>query len=56
MIITEKQLIMLFEMGAFLATLNMQGNAWSPPFSKETMIKLVNEIYNQQSNDLIEVK
>jgi hypothetical protein len=46
---------MLYEMGVFLATLNMHGNAWNPPFSKETMVKLVNEIYNQQSNKLIEV-
>lgn len=56
MIITEKQLIMLFEMGVFLARLNMSGNYWSPPYSRETMIDLVNDIINQQSNKLQEIK
>lgn len=56
MIITEKQLIMLFEMGVFLARLNMSGTYWNSPYNKETMINLVNDIINQQSNKLMEIK
>lgn len=54
--ITEKQLMILFDLALWFSQLNMTWRGLGPPFSKETITNLVNEIYDQQSQDLIEVK
>lgn len=56
MIITEKQLLMLYEIVVYVSRLNMSGSAWNPPFSNKTISQLVDDIINQQSNKKIEIK
>lgn len=53
MIITEKQLIILFDIAKFVITheFNRLNN-----YDRQTIVDVVNEILNQQSNELIEVK
>lgn len=54
MIITEKQLIIMYEISKWFITTEFHG--FSIPYSRETVIEVLNEIINQQSNKLIEVK
>ena len=56
MICSEKQLMILFDLAIWFSQLNMAWRDMGPPFSKETINQLINEIYNQQSNKLIEIK
>ena len=56
MIINEKQLIILFDLALWFSQLNMTWRHYAPPFTRETINNLVNEIYDQQSTNLIEVK
>ncbi len=55
-IITEKQLHVLFDLAVWFSQLNMTWRGLGPPFTKELITNLVNDIYNQQSNELVEVK
>lgn len=55
MIITEKQLMILFDLALWFSQLNMTWRHLGPPFSREYINELVNEIYNQQSNELKEI-
>lgn len=52
MIITQKQLVVLFDIAKWAAT-NLNGHC---PVTQETIQTLVNQIYNQQSDKLVEVK
>jgi hypothetical protein len=54
--VSNKQLIMLYQIAAYVSSLNMSGNAWNPPFTADCTRELVNQIINQQSNDLIEIE
>lgn len=56
MIITEKQLIILFEISLWFSQVHMNWRFNQPPFSRETVEQIVNDILNQQSNKLMEVK
>ncbi len=52
MLITEKQLLVLFDLARWLAT----GMNNPCPFTKETINVLTDQIYNQQSDQLREIK
>jgi hypothetical protein len=54
--ISEKQLIILFDLALWFSQLNMSWRSLGPPFTREMINDLVNEIYNQQSNKLIDIK
>jgi hypothetical protein len=54
--ITEKQLIVLFDLAIWYAQLNMAWRGNGSPYSREAIEELVNEILNQQSSKLIEVE
>lgn len=56
MLITEKQLMILFDLALWFSQLNMSWREYGPPFSREIINNLVNQIYSQQSNNLKEVK
>lgn len=56
MIITEKQLLVLFKLASCIYQIDIERIEIISPFKKETIRHLINDIYNQQSNVLIEVK
>lgn len=58
MLITEKQLIILFDLALWFSQLNMtwRASVSGPPFSRELIEEIVNQIYSQQSIELINVK
>ena len=55
MIITEKQLILLFDIANSVSTF-MKTRTFSLTISEKDLDKLLTNIYSQQSNELIEVK
>ncbi len=55
MIITEKQLILLFGIADSVYRYIKTGEL-SIPINEESLQKLLSTIYNQQSNELMEVK
>jgi hypothetical protein len=54
MIITEKQLIILCDIAKWF--IKNEFHNFGVPYDRETIIHLLNDILNQQSNELIEVK
>lgn len=54
--ITEKQLMILFDLAIWFSQLNMSWRGMGPPFDKEVIIKLVNEIFDQQSDEIFDIK
>jgi hypothetical protein len=54
--ITEKQLMVLFDLAVWFSQLNMTWRVCAPPFTKELIEQMVNDIYNQQSNQLVDIK
>jgi len=55
MIITEKQLLLLFDLSLNVLAF-MQGSQLQLSLDEKTLRNLINQIYDQQSNKLIEVK
>ena len=54
MIITEKQLFMLRDISHWF--IQHEFFNFSPPYDRDTVIQLLNDIINKQSNELMEVK
>ncbi|HXK00730.1 MAG TPA: hypothetical protein VNF93_02450 [Buchnera sp. (in: enterobacteria)] len=54
MIITQKQLLILYSISQWF--IKFEFNGFFPPYSRETIVDILNEIINQQSNNPMEIK
>jgi hypothetical protein len=54
--ITEKQLLVLVDLAKWFSQLQMNWRDFGPIYSRETIEKLVIDIVNQQSDELIDIK